>query len=312
MTAYASSQEDINKLALFTCEIKAVNSRFLDINFKLPDFLNFLEPEIRKALSGNFKRGKIEVFCTVKLDQVIKLDRVYTTQIREYLALYNNIKKLAQESGAETQNLLVTDLIKDITSRESSKQQIASLLDDQIKKDIENNLLELINKTIINLAEQRKREGVELQAVLLDILNLFKQDLTKLEGLLPKTIEQLQSKYKLKLQDSLVYLTSNTVSELNTTQEQELQLKIAQEAVAYVNKIDINEELARLKVHLCEVESVLNHGGIVGRKLDFLMQELTREANTLSAKSVDIEFRNIAINLKVYIEQMREQIQNIE
>lgn len=308
MTGYARCQQNINKIGLLSCEIKTVNSRFLDIHFKLPDYLNYFESTIRKLLTENFTRGKVDVVCAIAFDNALKSEKCYVSQVNEYLRLFQNIKQLSNNAGIVTQDLIITDLIRELYNKEGIRQQDYCLFSSDIKNDIENNLLDLINKTIINLAEQRKREGQSLQCELLRILSNLKQELGNLESLLPQSMEDLKTKFKFKIKDSL----SSLVTDLDSDQEHEMEIRIAQDIVAYLNKIDINEELARLKVHVGEVENLINSGGVVGRRLDFLMQELTREANTLSAKSVSIDFRNMAINLKVYIEQIREQIQNIE
>lgn len=308
MTGYANCQQNVDNMGLISCEIKTVNSRFLDINVKLPDYLNYVEPSVRRLLASNFARGKFDVVCNIKFDNLVKTEKCYSDYIKGYLTLYNNIRQLSKEMGIVTQDLIITDLIRELYNKDGVRQQDFNLFSPNSKNDIENNLLDLINKTIINLAEQRKREGQGLQAELLKILLLIKQEIHNLEVLLPQAMSELRSKFKLKIKESLSYL----VVALNADQESELEIRIAQEVTAYLNKIDINEELIRLKVHVAEVDNLIHTGGVLGRKLDFLMQELTREANTLSAKSVNIDFRNIAVNLKVYIEQMREQIQNIE
>lgn len=322
MTAYASRSVEIENLGVLNCEIKTLNSKFLDIYCKLPDYLNFLEPAIRKLLVSSLGRGKLELSLSLKLDSSYKLEHVYNSKISEYLDLYQSALKLTENSGLAVQSLSVADLISEVnrqTVKSSSKESLNNFtrIDNDLinnQEDFNNYIISCVTDTVQDLQAERRREGAELKRELLNILNNLIIEVNKLEEVLPVAQESLIESYKAKFKKYV----DNVLDEVFVSSNKELvngldiDNKLATEIAVYLNKIDINEELARLKLHTEEVMSLINKGGLVGRKLDFLMQELMRESNTLSAKSACVDFRNIAINLKVYIEQMREQIQNIE
>ena len=326
MTAYTSSQSDFASFGRITCEIKSVNSRFLDLYFKLPEYLSYLEPNIRSFISNKLSRGKVDISLYIKLDPEFKANNLYNKNIKEYLDLYNNIKSISNSNKITNQDLNISEVIKYLSIQEKSNNVNSfnpiEYLDNNLKSELDKNILNLLENAISDLISQRAKEGNTLQDVLINILNNLKSDVAILEELLPQASLDLKNKFMSKLSESIKDL-SNTVNsssnsagrEANIDLGQDLEIKVAQEVAVYLNKVDISEELARLKLHIDEVEcniKNINNNTVVGRRLDFLMQELMRETNTLSAKAVNIDFRNTAINLKVYIEQMREQIQNIE
>jgi uncharacterized protein (TIGR00255 family) len=310
MTAYASCQQELNDYGLLTVEVKAVNSKYLDLNIRLPEYISYCEPIIRKAISDKIKRGKIDCTVYIKLNQNYKLDNLYNEQIIDYLNLYNKIRKLSDDLDINNQGLLITDLIKFINTQSFAKQP---LYDSYIQEE----LIRLIATAMEQLLMHRHKEGRVLQDNLLSILDCINSDISKLEQLAPVAQQDLANKFSTKLREvthSFIQDVHNVHTDIRgkSSGAVDLEIKIAQEIAVYLNKSDVSEELTRLRLHADEVAHILNNGGAIGRKLDFLMQELMRETNTMSAKAVNIDFRNIAINLKVYIEQMREQIQNIE
>lgn len=316
MTAYASSQHRLDGLGLLACEVKTVNSRFVDLYIKAPDYLTFLETKIRSLISSRISRGKVDCVISVKFDPDFKIANFYSERVSEYLSLYKNLQEQSQSVGIRTQDLSLAELLKEMSGRDSygvSKQQLSNVLDSAFLHDFEQSILDLINKTFDSLILQRQREGFVLKNELQTVLNSLNADISKLEEILPEA----QQEYIAKFQQKFTKYAGTMLDEISQNnkelkQDSDFEVKLAHEMAIYLNKIDISEELARLKLHATEVSNLITNGGVVGRKLDFLMQELMREANTLSAKSVHIDFRNIAINLKVYIEQLREQIQNIE
>lgn len=329
MTAYASCQQQFTNFGQVSCEIKSVNSRFLDLSIRLPDYLSQLESALRKSVSNVIKRGKVELSLYIKLDQEFKAGKLYKDQISDYLDLYKYIKQVILESdsnstnksdGIEVQGLAISDLIKNLTSTAQYSQNkiiLENLVSQDFMQELQGSIIYLVEQGLNKLLAERQREGDVLKTVLLNIVKKLRSDTQKLEELLPQTSLELKNKYKQKLSDTMFELLAepSIAASTNDKLTSDLEIKTAQEIAVYLNKADISEELARLKLHIDEVENILVNlpeEALVGRRLDFLMQELMRETNTLSAKAVNIDFRNIAINLKVYIEQMREQIQNIE
>lgn len=321
MTAYASCQQDFTNFGQVSCEIKSVNSRFLDLSIRLPDYLSQLESALRKSVSQKLKRGKVELSLYIKLDQEFKAGKLYKDQISDYLNLYKYIKQaICSTDKIEVQGLAISDLIKNLTST-SQYSQNKIILDNLVSQDfvqeLQSSIVNLVEQGLAKLLAERQREGEVLKIALLDIVKNLRDNTQKLEELLPQVSLELKNKYKQKLSDTMSELLAVPGVEASTNDKlaSDLEIKTAQEIAVYLNKADISEELTRLKLHIDEVENILTNlskEGLVGRRLDFLMQELMRETNTLSAKAVNIDFRNTAINLKVYIEQMREQIQNIE
>lgn len=304
MTAFASRQQLLANYGFVTVEVKAVNSKFLDLNIKLPDYLTSFEHAVRGMVSEKLKRGKVDVSVYVKLDAKFKLDSLYNEQIAEYLLLHSNIKKLADESSITTQELSISEIIKYLNNQGSFRQQLNK------NTEIQEGIGGIVKQALEQLLLSRSTEGQGLKHVMLALLSETKQAIAKLSEMEPIAKQTLASKFSAKLQD-VTRSFAETIGD-NLIPSADLESKVAQEIAIYLNKMDIAEEIARLKLHAEEVANTLEQGGVIGRKLDFLMQELMREANTLAAKSVDIEFRNTAISIKLLIEQMREQIQNIE
>lgn len=311
MTAYANCQQAIAGIGSIHVEAKSVNSKFLDLNIKIPDYLSSFEPAIRRLISNSIKRGKVDYSLSINFDNAYSFEHLYGAQIRNYITLHADISKQLFEAGINSQDLTIIELIKYITSQNTTKQTWTKM-DNAIFVDIQNVAENLTSELIEKFKIDRIKEGQGLRYVLQTILKELQGNLTALEKLLPQAQEDIITKFKFKLEDIKANFINTNISTINSDINSDFEQRVAQEVSIYLNKIDVAEELARLKIHAEEVKQTLDAGGVVGRKLDFLMQELMREANTLSAKSVNIEFRNYAINMKLNIEQMREQIQNIE
>ncbi len=284
MTGFArqETQQDWGQLI---CEIRSVNQRYLDTNVKLSDALRSLEPQLRQQLKGHIARGKIEI-------------GLYLTQ---------------EEQGG--QNLdLNKDLASKIISLAAEVDRIAGdpapldalevlrwpgvLKSNKVDPDVlEAAALQTFQKALQQLLEHRQREGSELKQFIQQRLTLVAEHVNVVRDCLP----EIQARHAEKLQARLAAL------EVDVDQD-----RLAQELVFVAQKIDVAEELDRLEAHLLEVGKVLQQQEPVGRRLDFLMQELNREANTLSSKSIATQTTQSAVDLKVLIEQMREQVQNIE
>ena len=284
MTGYAVTSKEI-LIGSINIELRAVNSRYLDIQFRMSDEFRSLEPTIRELLTLQLNRGKIE--C--RLNFSARSDFEHPQQLN--LPLFKKLvelNKAVKSSLPEAQSLSVSDILNWPGILANETNPIDSLHE---------NSLALLKETLNDLTATRIREGEKLKIILLDRLEQMRKLLVTAQPHIPGLIEAFEEKLR------------NRLKEADVNQEDE---RIRQEISLFAGKIDIDEELSRLQTHLDEVERILNKGGAVGKRLDFMMQELNREANTIGSKSVDLEISKISIALKVLIEQMREQVQNIE
>lgn len=284
MTAFASKTVS-GEWGQATCEIKSINSRYLECNFRLPEFMRSLEIKFRDRIRKQLHRGKVECSIRVSLNQEaegeLKLNIGRVNQL-------NQIANLLNEHIIAGKQLSASEYLQWPGVVESEDLDLSSL---------EANFLELVSLTAADLVQARAREGEQLQMVISERLKGIKDQIAIVKEQLPKALLWQQAKLK------------ERFSEAGLQFDQE---RLEQELVLLANKIDIAEELDRLSTHILEVERALNEGGQVGRRLDFLMQELNREANTMASKSINTDITAAAIEIKVLIEQMREQIQNLE
>ena len=284
MTGFAALEQPLENATLML-ELRAVNSRYLDLHFKLDEHLRSLEPSIRELISAQLSRGKIE--CKVNLiqraqsNQVTQLDEVLMQQLVAMQAK-------AKVHFPQSRELSVSDILRWPGVVLGDALNHDTLLDD-VKK--------LMQQGLQDLNASRAREGEKLKMLVLERLSQIEALVTKVKPLLPALSKEYQAKLESKLQESLK----------NIDQE-----RIAQELVLFAQRIDVDEELSRLTAHVSEVKRILHSDAPAGKRLDFLMQELNREANTLGSKSVSVQTTQVSMELKVLIEQMREQIQNIE
>jgi uncharacterized protein (TIGR00255 family) len=283
MTAYARHELQ-NTQASLCWEIRTVNSKYLDLSFKLPEDLRNLEPCFREKIKQSLKRGKVDCILKVNLFN----DNDHTLDINMPLAkkIIMACQELSNEMSNETA-ISPLDILQwpNIINSNHSLEGLEELAKDSLIE------------TLTKLKTSKEQEGKELLNVMLERLNQIENQVKEVNNILPDTV----SSYKKKLLDRLQDLA---ISYDEGRLEQEL-LYVAQ-------KTDIAEELDRLNIHVNETRNVLNKGGIVGRRLDFLMQEINREVNTLSAKSIDPKISLAAVELKILVEQIREQAQNLE
>ncbi len=286
MTGFAalSSQHESVSLAL---ELRSVNNRFLDLQFRLPDELRALELAMRELLTTNLTRGKVE--CRLVLTNPVNTLQnisINHAQLHVLQTLNQEIKSVFPDAN----DLSVADILR-----------WPRVLDDRLATFDPNDLhapcLDLLRETLQLFVAAREREGAKLKTLLLERLNQIREHVTTILPRLPVILSSFQSRLTQSIQ----------AAGLNEGDE-----RIRQEFTLFANRIDVDEELSRLQTHLDEVENTLQQGGAVGKRLDFLMQELNRETNTLSSKSVDSAITQLAVDIKVLIEQMREQVQNIE
>jgi len=284
MTGYAS-QEYNTANGVLLLELRSVNHRYLDLQLKLDDNLRCLETLVREIIQAKLGRGKVD--CRLSLirnqtaDSTQQLNHAVLKQIAE------NAKTAAQYfPDAQPVNMLEVLQMPGVI--------LLSTLDSEA---LETDLKMVLNQVLEDLINAKAREGEKLKTIILERLAEVEQHVAKVKPMMPTLINQYQNKLTLKL------------NEANASNDDE---RIRQEMVIFAQRIDVDEELVRLTSHVAEVKRILNAATAAGKRLDFLMQEMNREANTLGSKSVAVETSQISMELKILIEQMREQIQNIE
>lgn len=284
MTGYATATQETPHGSI-SLEIRSVNNRYLDIQFRLPDDFRKQEPTMRELLSAQLNRGKIE--CRLNFSpstQTGDNQQLDHALLEKLLQLDQTIKTLHPAA----QSLTVAEILKwpgMLGNDNLSGEELGELS------------MTLLQMALEDLKASRVREGNKLKSVLLERLDQMRQLLVTASPRIPALIAAFEEKLRTRIEEIL------------GNQEDE---RIRQEITLFAGKIDVDEELSRLQSHLDEVERILKKGGSVGKRLDFMMQELNREANTIGSKSVDLEISRISMELKVLIEQMREQVQNIE
>jgi len=300
MTGYASVQSSTSAAegniyssasptVRFGLEIRSVNSRFLDLSFRLPDELRHTEPALREHIVQHIKRGKVEVRAVYHSNQETELTDPAIGTLQKLLSLQNKIQSWLP--GAR--DLSVSDVIK-LASHEKSGLGLN-----------EADLMPLATQAVKALKDARAREGARLADMLQDRISQLRTLAEQAAPLLPLLVEQQRQRFIDRWNEAMA-LSGGTVSS-DVAKDRALT-----EATAFAIRIDVAEELTRLASHLDELSRLIKKGGDIGKRLDFLIQELHREANTLGSKSAALELTNISVDMKVLIEQMREQVQNIE
>jgi len=284
MTAFAreSDESGLGSLAL---EIRSVNHRYLECLFKLPEALRGLEPNLRQLVQTALSRGKLDVQLRWQMPTGAETELAINDQhLQQLVAALEQVQQQIPAAQAPTSlEILQWPGI------------VAPVAEDQ--SSLTERVLTLFERALVNLSESRAREGGKLQTFILERLQLVKVEVQAARERMPELLLQQRQRLESRLAD------------LDADVEPG---RVEQELVILTQKADVEEELDRLQAHVEEVERVLNKGGPCGRRLDFLMQELNREANTLSSKSIAGSTTRNAVELKVLIEQMREQIQNLE
>ena len=284
MTGFAAVERAIAGGVLLV-ELRSVNHRYLELHLKLDDMMRSSEPQVRELISAKIGRGKVE--CRISwmpLANTTKINQLNHDVLQQLASMTNALKAYFPKS--QPVNLLDVLLMPGVVMDNNLNHENLSKV-----------LKEALGEALQALVDARMREGEKLKALLFERLSDAEKLVVKIKPILPILIKNYQEKLKLKFQEIL-----------NTSDDERLR----QELSLFVHKIDVDEELTRLTTHFSEVKRNLNGKGAVGKRLDFLMQELNREANTLGSKSVSTETSQVSMELKVLIEQMREQIQNIE
>ncbi|HIT95456.1 MAG TPA: YicC family protein [Candidatus Aphodousia faecavium] len=293
MTGFAHLQIE-TLLGLLAIEVKSVNSRYQEISMRLPEELRFLEGEIRAVLAKSVARGKIE--CRMQWMGEAVLEQTLNTQAMTNLyLLQNEVIKVHPDVKPLTvsQVLSFPGILKPKT------------VDfELLKKEV----LDGLNNALEVFLAARKREGEALAVVINDYCDRIVETVDGLQPKIPEIIDNIQKKLEVRLDEAL----SKTLVERSTLTKEEVSDRIRQEVILYAIKLDVDEEMKRLLTHVKEVRRLLKVGGEVGKKLDFMVQELNREANTLGSKAATIEMTQTSLVLKTNIEKIREQVQNLE
>ena len=279
-------QKDSRK---FTVELKSVNHRYLDVNIRMPKKLNFFETAIRTLLKSYANRGKVDIFITYEdLSQAQVSVKYNAALAAEYLKY---LKQMEEEFGLEN----------DVRVSTLSRYPEVFTMEEQSEDEEElwNGLKEALEGAFAQFVETRKTEGENLKKDILSKLDILSEQIGFIEERSPKIVAE----YRAKLEEKMKELLSDTQIE---------ESRIAAEVILFADKICTDEEVVRLKSHISHMRSTLEEQDEIGRKLDFIAQEMNREANTILSKANDIEVSDCAISLKTEIEKIREQIQNIE
>ena len=284
MTGYAVAGAEFASGALHV-ELRSVNHRYLDIQFRIPDELRPLEAGLREKTGARIGRGKVEVRIAISKSAAsqssLEIDRALLVQLAR-------LDTQVKDALPAAQSLSVSDVLR-----------WPGMLGDDglVLDDLQEACAQLLDRALDDLTATRAREGEKLKNLLLERVSAMEALVGQLAPRMPQLVSSYREKLTARLRDAMVSLDDE---------------RLKQELVLFASKIDVDEELSRLTAHFSEIRRILDKGGAAGKRLDFLMQELNREANTLGSKSADLEFSQTAMNLKVLIEQMREQIQNIE
>lgn len=295
MTGYAVATSE-GAAGTLTIEIKSVNSRFLDLQFRINDELRALEPDLRAAIMAAITRGKVEARLSFGRKVAGGSQALNVTLLADLARLQTEVARHFVSAPV----MSVAELL-----RWPGVIEEAQVGQESLQADV----AALTAKTVAAFVDSRRREGAALEAMLVSRIDAMDVIVKRITPLIPQVIAQFQQKAVERMQDALGLAGHGTPSTLT---RQEAFERIRQEVTLYGIRIDVSEELSRLTAHLTETRHILKKGGQVGKRLDFMMQELNREANTLGAKASVKELADASMELKLLIEQMREQVQNLE
>ncbi len=288
MTAFARTDQE-TPWGTLVWELRSVNHRYLELGLRLPEELRHLETPVREILGKRVGRGKLDVTLRYQAretaDTGMTLDQ---GQVDRLLGAARRVEAMAAERDAVVSPWRIVDLLRWPGVLVAPKIDVDALSASAVR---------LLDVAVEQLIDTRRREGARLGETLKQRLETMSHIAERVRQLLPEVAQLFRSKLEARL--------AEVRGELDPA-------RLEQEMLLFAQKMDVTEELERLSVHIDEVRRVLGQSGQIGRRLDFLMQELHREANTLGSKSPDVRLTNAAVDLKVLIEQMREQVQNIE
>ena len=284
MTGYANTSRELGGVSL-TLDLRAVNHRYLEAQFRMPDELRVVEPQLRELIASKLSRGKVD--CRIQMNVQAGAQTTLTLNqalVEQLLALSRQVRSISPDAG----ELKVGELLR---------WPGALATDDVPAELLQQTVVEMLNQSLDDFSASRQREGAKLADIILQRVAKMEVLVDEVEPKIPALVTAYQEKIGARLREAMVNVEDD---------------RIRQEFAMFAQKIDVDEEVGRLRTHLGELKRILKTGGSVGKRLDFLMQELNREANTLGSKSVAADVSQISMELKVLIEQMREQIQNIE
>ena len=287
MTGFGKSNLSANNRD-YQVEIRSVNHRYLDISIRMPRQLAFLEEEVKKIISSQIKRGKIDVTISFENNSIEGRNIKINTEIAK---LYiEQLRNLAQEEN----------ILSDIQVTEITKlPDVLNITIDQDDEAIKKELLEATNIAVNNLIEMKQTEGNKIAEDLTRRINYIEERILKISELSTGLIEE----YVVKLEERIKEILKTDIIDKS---------RIAQEVVIYADKTSIEEEITRLKSHIIQFKKFLNEKEAIGKKIDFLIQEMNRETNTIGSKANNLDIVNGVIDIKAELENIREQIQNIE
>jgi uncharacterized protein (TIGR00255 family) len=284
MTGFAVQTRDLGSVSLHL-ELRSVNSRYLDLGFRIVDDLRAAEPAIRERISARLGRGKVECRLNLQAGHGAPRSMALNAALLDQLA---DAQATLRARFADAAPLSVNELLR----------WPGMLADDSLGFDeMLPAIVALTNAALDDLVATRGREGEKLADMIRERVARMRELVAVATPRMPAVVVEYQERLTAKLRDAVAGLDED---------------RIRQEVALYAQRIDVDEELTRLVTHLDEVERILKAGGAAGKRLDFLMQELNREANTLASKSPATDITGIAMEMKVLIEQMREQVQNLE
>ncbi|MDA8450403.1 YicC family protein [Acidovorax sp. NCPPB 3859] len=298
MTGYASAQLEASatdadsgaRPARLGIEIRSVNSRFLDLSFRLPDELRAQEPGLRALVTQHLKRGKVEVRASIESEAQGLIAPPSARMLQQLNSAQDSVRAWLPSAAP----LSVADALRLCAGSSASS---ASWSPEDIQA--------LAQRALEDLVAAREREGKRLSAMLQDRLKQLRGLARQATPLVPQLVDQQRQRFLERWKEAMALAEGVPVPEA-------AQDRALAEATAFAIRIDVAEEITRLDSHLDEIERLLKKGGEIGKRLDFLIQELHREANTLGSKSAAMDLTRISVDMKVLIEQMREQVQNIE
>lgn len=299
MTGYAVVTRETTAGTL-TIEIKSVNSRFLDLQFRINDEMRAFEPALREAIMGRVGRGKVE--CRLSFGRKVATG---TPQVLNapLLQTLSKLQDAIREQMHDAQPLSIHELLRWPGMLEEA---------DSSQESLQGDVSAAMAAAIDAFVESRNREGAALQAMLLSRVDDMESIVKRITPMVPQAIAQFQQKATERMQEALGLAIQTGTAATSTVSREEALERIRQEVTLYGIRIDVAEELSRLSAHLAETRHILAKGGPVGKRLDFMMQELNREANTVGSKAALKELSDASMSMKLLIEQMREQVQNLE
>ncbi|WP_223700975.1 YicC/YloC family endoribonuclease [Sutcliffiella deserti] len=287
MTGFGRSEKNTDSYRIVV-EMKSVNHRFCEINIRMPKLLLSLEDKIKKLVSIHLQRGRIEVFLTIDGHGLSKKEvKVDWELLNEYIQSLQRVKDRFQISSSfQINDILQLENVLTVTEEEN------------IQNDLEEQLLENVHIALKQLVSMRSAEGEQLQIDIMDNITHIERIAVELNQYAPIVVDA----YRLRLEKKIKEYVSTVIDEQ----------RLITEAAIFADKADINEELKRIHSHVVQFTQTLQADGAVGRKLDFLVQELNREVNTIGSKANDARIANYVVEMKACLEKIKEQVQNIE